>query len=92
MKRFFKGWGRLRLRNRLSWIEDAKKRAASEAVKHIEEGFTVGLGTGNTAAYAIKEIGRKIQQKKLKGQCLKKPHGRFVPLDAFRNSIYPATQ
>lgn len=50
----------------MSWIEDAKKRAAFEAAKHVEEGFTVGLGTGNTAAYAIKEIGRKIQQRKWK--------------------------
>jgi ribose 5-phosphate isomerase A len=50
----------------LSWIEDAKKRAASEAVKQAKNGFTVGLGTGNTAAYAIKEIGRKIRQKKWK--------------------------
>lgn len=50
----------------MSWIEDAKKRAASEAVKQAKNGFTVGLGTGNTAAYAIKEIGRKIRQKKWK--------------------------
>ncbi|MFQ5758693.1 MAG: ribose 5-phosphate isomerase A [Candidatus Bathyarchaeia archaeon] len=64
MRRFFKDWGRSRLRNKLSWIEEAKKRAASEAVKHVEDGFTVGLGSGNTAAYAIKEMGRKIQQEK----------------------------
>jgi len=50
----------------LSWIEEAKKRAASEAVKHVKDGFTVGLGSGNTAAYAIKEMGRKIRQEKWK--------------------------
>ena len=48
----------------MSWIEKARKRAASEAVKHIRDGFTVGLGSGNTAAYAIKEMGRKIRQEK----------------------------
>jgi len=49
----------------LSWIDNAKKRAASEAVKHVKDGFTVGLGSGSTAAYAIKEIGRRIQREKL---------------------------
>ena len=48
----------------MSWIEEARKRAASEAVKHVKDGFTIGLGSGNTAAYAIKEIGRKIQKEK----------------------------
>ncbi len=47
-----------------SWIEKAKKKAASEAVKHVKDGYIVGLGSGSTAAYAIKEMGRKILQKK----------------------------
>ena len=64
MRRFSKDWGRSRLRNRLSWKEEARKRAASAAVKHLKNGFKVGLGSGNTAAYAIKEMGRKILQMK----------------------------
>jgi ribose 5-phosphate isomerase A len=64
LSRFFRDWGRSRLRNKLSWVEEARKRAASAAVKHLEDGFTVGLGSGNTAAYAIKEMGRRIRQKK----------------------------
>ena len=48
----------------MSWIEEARKRAAREAIKHLKDGFTVGLGSGNTAAYAIKEIGRKIRREK----------------------------
>ncbi len=44
----------------MSWREEAKKRVALEAVKHIEEGFIVGLGSGSTAAYVIQEIGRQI--------------------------------
>ncbi|UCE44340.1 MAG: ribose 5-phosphate isomerase A [Candidatus Bathyarchaeota archaeon] len=50
----------------MSWREEAKKRAATEAVKHVKDGFTLGLGSGSTAAYAIKAIGRRIQREKLK--------------------------
>ena len=46
----------------MSWKEEAKKRVALEAVKHVEDGFVVGLGSGSTAAYVIQELGRLIQQ------------------------------
>jgi ribose 5-phosphate isomerase A len=49
-----------------NWIEEAKRNAALEAVKHVENGFVVGLGSGSTAAYAIKEIGDLIRQKNWK--------------------------
>jgi len=49
----------------VSWREEAKKRAALEAVKHVKNGFVLGLGSGSTAAYAIQEIGRRIQQESL---------------------------
>ena len=45
------------------WIEDAKKRAAIEAVKHVRNGHIIGLGSGSTAAHAIIEIGKIIRQK-----------------------------
>jgi len=45
------------------WIEEAKRNAALEAVKHVKDGFVVGLGSGSTAAYAIQEIGRMINRK-----------------------------
>lgn len=50
----------------MGWREEAKKRAALEAVKHLKDGFTLGLGSGSTAAYAIREIGRKIQQEDMR--------------------------
>ena len=53
-------------RERLGWREEAKKRAALEAIKHLKDGFTLGLGSGSTATYAIREIGRKIQQEDLR--------------------------
>ena len=43
------------------WIEEAKSKAASAAVKHVEDGFIVGLGSGSTAAYAIEAIGERIR-------------------------------
>jgi len=59
-----RGWDRSRLRAKSeAWIEKAKKRAASEAVKHVRDGFIVGLGSGSTAAYAIQEIGKIVQNK-----------------------------
>lgn len=48
------------------WVENAKRRAAIEAVKNIKDGFIVGLGSGSTAAYAIEEIGRRVREEGLK--------------------------
>lgn len=48
------------------WIEEAKKNAALEAIKHVKDGFFVGLGSGSTAAFAIKEIGRLIRHRNWK--------------------------
>ncbi len=46
----------------LSWIEEAKKRAAEEAVKHVENGQIIGLGSGSTAAYAIRLLGERLRR------------------------------
>ena len=50
----------------MGWREEAKKTACLEAVKHIKNGFIIGLGSGSTVAYALQEIGKKIQQRKLR--------------------------
>jgi ribose 5-phosphate isomerase A len=51
--------GKWKLRpEKVTWKEEAKKGVALEAVKHLEEDFIVGLGSGSTAAYVIQEIGR----------------------------------
>jgi len=49
----------------MSWRESAKRRAALEAVKHVKDGFVLGLGSGSTAGYAISEIGRRIKEESL---------------------------
>jgi len=54
------GKSRLR-REKVVWREEAKKRVALEAVKHVQDNFIVGLGSGSTAAYVIQKMGEKIQ-------------------------------
>jgi ribose 5-phosphate isomerase A len=60
------------------WIEKAKKNAALEAVKHVKDGFTVGLGSGSTAAYAIEIIGRRMKQEKLQVQGVPTSYQAFM--------------
>lgn len=49
----------------MSLQEDLKRKAAVRAVDFIESGMVIGLGTGSTAYYAIKQIGENIQSGKL---------------------------
>ncbi len=42
--------------------ENEKKLVAREAVKLIEEGMTVGLGSGSTAAFMVRELGDRVAQ------------------------------
>ena len=37
-----------------------KEVAASKAVEYVEEGMVVGLGTGSTAEFAIRALGRRV--------------------------------
>jgi ribose 5-phosphate isomerase A len=53
------------LNPRPNWIETAKKKAALEAVKHVEDGFVVGLGSGSTAAIAIAALGERKKRESL---------------------------
>lgn len=49
----------------MGWEEAAKRRAALKAAKHVEDGFVLGLGTGSTAAFAIREVGRRVREEGL---------------------------
>ncbi|MCJ7614345.1 ribose 5-phosphate isomerase A, partial [Candidatus Bathyarchaeota archaeon] len=69
----------------MSWREEAKKRVAFEAVRHVEDGFVVGLGSGSTAAYVIQDIGRLIRQDGL--QVLGVPSSSQAMLLAVRSGI-----
>ena len=47
-----------------------KQIAAERAVSYIQDGMTVGLGTGSTAAYAIHALGRRFQAESLQLRCI----------------------
>jgi ribose 5-phosphate isomerase A len=49
----------------LDVIQTAKKNAALEAVKHVKDGFIVGLGSGTTVAFAIEALGERIKKEKI---------------------------
>ena len=48
-------------------IEAHKESAAQKAVEFIEPGMIIGLGSGSTAFYAVREIARKLSKGKLDG-------------------------
>ncbi len=39
-----------------------KEMAGRRAVEYVEEGMVIGLGTGSTAAYAIKALGERVAE------------------------------
>ena len=41
--------------------EELKKLAGEEAVKHIEDGMIVGLGTGSTIEYTLRKLGELVK-------------------------------
>jgi ribose 5-phosphate isomerase A len=46
-------------------VQEAKRNAALAAVKHVKDGFVVGLGSGSTAAFAIEALGERVKREKL---------------------------
>jgi ribose 5-phosphate isomerase A len=44
---------------------NTKQLAAERAVTYVQDGMVVGLGTGSTAAYAIKKIGERVARENL---------------------------
>lgn len=47
-------------------VQELKRLAAVSAVDFIESGMAVGLGTGSTAEYAIREIAKRLHEGKFK--------------------------
>lgn len=60
------------------WIEEAKRKAALEAVNHVRNNFIIGLGSGSTAAYAIEEIGKRIKRKEIHGLAVPTSYQAFT--------------
>ncbi len=42
--------------------DDKKQRAAAHALGYVEDGMVVGLGTGSTAEYFVRELGRRVEK------------------------------
>lgn len=53
-----------------SMASNLKKMAALSGTKLIKDGQVVGLGTGSTVYYAIKELARKIEEDGIAVQCI----------------------
>jgi ribose 5-phosphate isomerase A len=49
----------------MSWREEAKRLAAFSAIDFVKDGDIVGLGSGSTASYAVRELGRRVTEEKL---------------------------
>jgi ribose 5-phosphate isomerase A len=47
-----------------------KQIAAEQAVSYIQNGMSIGLGTGSTAAYAIMALGKRLQAEPLHLRCV----------------------
>ncbi|MEM3578641.1 MAG: ribose 5-phosphate isomerase A [Candidatus Bathyarchaeia archaeon] len=59
-------------------VEKAKRNAALEAIKHVKNGFVLGLGSGSTVAYAAQEIGRKIRTENLRVKVVPTSYQSFM--------------
>ncbi len=44
---------------------DAKEAAARKAITYVRDGMTLGLGTGSTAAWALRALGERVQNEGL---------------------------
>ncbi|MHA8110691.1 ribose-5-phosphate isomerase RpiA [Lactobacillaceae bacterium Melli_B4] len=45
--------------------DDLKKNVGIEAVKYIQDGMTVGLGTGSTVKYLVEALGERVKNENL---------------------------
>ncbi|WP_026569490.1 ribose 5-phosphate isomerase A [Sediminibacillus sp. JSM 1682029] len=43
-------------------VEEKKRRAGEKAVEYIEDGMTIGLGSGSTVYWMMKKLGERIKQ------------------------------
>lgn len=48
---------------------DGKRKAGEEAARRVKSGMKVGLGTGSTTAFAIRELGRRAREQGLQIEC-----------------------
>ena len=49
----------------MSWIEDAKRNAVLKAIEPVKNGWVIGLGSGSTMAYAVRELARLQRDRRM---------------------------
>ena len=49
---------------------NAKRRAGERAVELVEDGMTLGLGTGSTAYWAVERLGERVRAEGLRVRCV----------------------
>lgn len=49
---------------------DQKELVGLEAARQVKDGMIVGLGTGSTATFFIRELGRRVREEKLSLKCV----------------------
>ena len=52
----------MRIDERIFLVATGKPNAAEKACELVKDGMIVGLGTGSTAAYAIKLLGKRVAE------------------------------
>jgi ribose 5-phosphate isomerase A len=68
---------------------DAKQRAGERAVEFVEDGMTLGLGTGSTAFWMVERLGERVRVEGLRVRCV--PTSRRTEEQARRLGIPLAT-
>jgi ribose 5-phosphate isomerase A len=51
-------------------MANAKQLAGERAVEYIEDGMSVGLGTGSTAYFMVERLGRRVREEGLQVRCI----------------------
>ena len=51
---------------KMATLDELKKAAGIKAANEIQDGMTVGLGTGSTAAYMVEHLAKRIKEENLK--------------------------
>jgi ribose 5-phosphate isomerase A len=49
---------------------DAKQRAGFKAAEFVEDGMSVGLGTGSTAYWLVERLGERVREEGLRVRCV----------------------
>jgi len=49
----------------LEWLETARRAASLKAIRYVQHGHVVGLGSGSTVALAVEELSNRIREESM---------------------------